>query len=435
MNSLLCLHFNGKMKNIYGVLMVFVGFLTLSFEGKSQGIYVAQSYIDQLSAPNMHGRGYVDSGDHLAANFVANQFSRLGLKPLSDSYFQNFNLDVNVIKKVSVKADSIEFIPGIHYIVSPGSPSFKGNYDLKYISFQDLGKKNILKKMKKWFDKGCITILPFENQNEEVYKIFLQKLKTSGNIPVFIRPNKTLIYAVARKQENFSEIIIDPEFFPKNTKKIYIEIESEFKPNYQSQNVIGMIPGNENRDSFVIICGHYDHLGKMGDAIYHGANDNASGIAMMLDLAFFFKNNPQKNNIIFIAFGGEEAGLVGSSHFVKRPTFPIKAIKFVLNLDLMGSGEDGIMVVNGSELDTQFNFLEKINENEQYVAKVGKRNNAPNSDHYPFTQKGIPAFFIYTMGDYKYYHSPMDNADNLQLSSAYSRVFALLYDFIETINK
>jgi Zn-dependent M28 family amino/carboxypeptidase len=101
----------------------------------------------------------------------------------------------------------------------------------------------------------------------------------------------------------------------------------------------------------------------------------------------------------------------------------------------MGSGEDGIMVVNGAELETQFTFMEKINEKEQYVTKVGKRNNAPNSDHYPFTQKGIPAFFIYTMGNYKYYHSPMDNADNLQLSSVYSRVFALLYDFIENINK
>jgi hypothetical protein len=416
-------------------IIVFFQFV-LSFNGYAQGVYMAQNYISKLSHPEMHGRGYIDSGDYIAANYIKSQFERLGLKPITDKYIQHFTLDVNTIQKSEIILDGAKMIAGIQYIVSPSSPSISGSYDLKFISYKQLQKKNIIKKMQQWYKKGCITVLPEDHQNEENYQKALAMLRASGEVPIFIRPNKSLIYSVGRRQDNYTEITIDPEFLnKKKNKDIEIEIEAVFKPNYQSQNVIGYIPGTENTDSFIIICGHYDHLGKMGDAIYHGANDNASGIAMLLDMAYFFKMNPQKNNLVFIAFGGEEAGLVGSRHFVKKPFVSLQSTKFVLNLDLMGSGENGITVVNSVELEDAYNTLVSLNAKENYLTQVKKRGNTANSDHYPFTQKGVDAFFIYTMGDYTYYHSPLDNADNLQLTSAYTRVFALLYDFIEALNQ
>ncbi len=73
--------------------------------------------------------------------------------------------------------------------------------------------------------------------------------------------------------------------------------------------MIGYVPGAEKPDSFIILCAHYDHLGKMGEAIFYGANDNASGIATMLDLATYFVDHPQRYSLVFIAFGAERSGL------------------------------------------------------------------------------------------------------------------------------
>ena len=73
--------------------------------------------------------------------------------------------------------------------------------------------------------------------------------------------------------------------FNRFSKDVHIDITATFVSSYESNNVIGYVEGYQNPDSFIILCGHYDHLGKMGDAIFYGANDNASGIAMLLDLA------------------------------------------------------------------------------------------------------------------------------------------------------
>ena len=96
-------------------------------------------------------------------------------------------------------------------------------------------------------------------------------------------------------------------------------------------------------------------------AIFPGANDNASGTAFMLALAKYYKENPPKYSIAFMAFSGEEAGLLGSSHYVGHPIFPLENIKFLVNIDLMGDATDGITVVNAVEQNGAFDLLQKIN--------------------------------------------------------------------------
>ena len=103
----------------------------------------------------------------------------------------------------------------------------------------------------------------------------------------------------------------------------------------------------------------------MGEAIFYGANDNASGIAILIDMASYFKNNPQQYSIVFVAFGGEEAGLLGSLNYVKRPAISLAKTKFVFNMDLMGSGEKGATIINGSVFKDDFDklFIDKNDEN------------------------------------------------------------------------
>ncbi len=187
-------------------------------------------------------------------------------------------------------------------------------------------------------------------------------------------------------------------------------------------------------DSFIVFTAHYDHLGKMGkETIFPGANDNASGASVLLDLANYYTNKAETGNYcyVFIAFGGEEAGLVGSKYFTEHPSFALDKIKFLINLDLLGNGEEGITVVNGRLHKKEFETLVKINDEKGYLEAVNARGKARNSDDYYFTEKDVPAFFIYTLGKNKAYHDIYDKPETL-LFPEYNDLFDLLTDFVST---
>src|SRR6185295_5028689 len=119
--------------------------------------------------------------------------------------------------------------------------------------------------------------------------------------------------------------IINREFLS-TAKKISFEVTNRVIPEFKTQNLAGYFDGTAAEDSFIVITAHYDHLGMMGDSVYFpGANDNASGTSMMLDLIkyFFSEKNRPKCKVAFIAFAGEEAGLRGSEYFVNHPMIPL----------------------------------------------------------------------------------------------------------------
>ena len=116
-----------------------------------------------------------------------------------------------------------------------------------------------------------------------------------------------------------------------------------------------MVKGTAQPDSFIFITAHYDHLGGMGkDTYFPGANDNASGDALLLSLAKYYVAHPAKYSIGFILFAGEEAGLVGSKYYTENPIVPLKNIRFLINTDLAGTGDEGITVVNATEFPNEF---------------------------------------------------------------------------------
>jgi Zn-dependent M28 family amino/carboxypeptidase len=185
-------------------------------------------------------------------------------------------------------------------------------------------------------------------------------------------------------------------------------------------------------DSFIVFSAHYDHLGIMGtEAIFTGANDNASGCAMMLSLAKHYAAHPAKYSMAFIGWGGEELGLLGSFNYVEHPVFPLGKIKFMVNVDIMGTGDDGITVVNGTGYKPRFDSMVVINKKLNLLKEVKIRNNAANSDHYPFVEKGVPAFFIYTLGGIKAYHDIYDKRETLPMTK-FKEVYILLTEFVKT---
>jgi aminopeptidase YwaD len=183
----------------------------------------------------------------------------------------------------------------------------------------------------------------------------------------------------------------------------------------------------------IVITAHYDHLGGMGNNTYFpGANDNASGVALMLRLAKFYAANPQKYSLVFIAFSGEEAGLLGSKYFTEHPLVDLKKIRFLINTDLAGTGEEGITVVNATQYKKEFALLNQINEEFRYLVKINSRGKAANSDHYWFSEKGVPSFFIYTMGGIRAYHDIYDRAETLPLTE-HDDLFRLITRFNQSL--
>ena len=222
---------------------------------------------------------------------------------------------------------------------------------------------------------------------------------------------------------------------PEMAGMVYIVIEQEFVQNYRSQNVIGAIKGKSHPDSIIMISAHYDHLGRMGEETYFpGANDNASGVGLMLDLARHFnkKKNQPDYTILFVAFGAEELGLLGSRYFIKWPIINLTNIKFLINLDISGTGDDGITVVNGSVYTKEFEILNNINKGKKLLSTINSRGEACISDHCFFYQLGIKSFYIYTLGGIQAYHDIYDRYESLPLT-AYESYFKLLVDFIEKI--
>ena len=196
-------------------------------------------------------------------------------------------------------------------------------------------------------------------------------------------------------------------------KQLRSRLNNHYYENYPTQNVIGYIPGKTEPDSFFVFTAHYDHLGRMGSETYFpGANDNASGTAMLLDLAkYYSKPENQPDHVhCFYGISALKRLVCWVRIFMSdNPLFPLKSIQFLVNLDMVGSGSQGIKVVNGTVFKESFEKLVKINSGNEYILKVSERGESANSDHYPFYAAGVPSFFIYTLGDEcKEYHNIYD---------------------------
>lgn len=183
----------------------------------------------------------------------------------------------------------------------------------------------------------------------------------------------------------------------------------------ETMNVIGIKEGSLYKDESIVVTAHLDHLGKKQDSIYYGANDNASGVAVMMKVAEMLKNVNTTRSVIFIAFTGEEVGLMGSAYFVTHPTIDLKKIRFMINLDLVGSGPDGIMVQGIDGHEFELSEIQKINQT-YFKFELGTRTNSPNSDQYYFHVLGVPAFFMYAYNGTMPYHSPSDIAEKIDIA-------------------
>jgi Zn-dependent M28 family amino/carboxypeptidase len=242
-----------------------------------------------------------------------------------------------------------------------------------------------------------------------------------------------LTWSVAPEAADYSLVLVDKKALNGPPVSFKANIENKLIKDFKAANVCAVVKGTAKPDSMIFITAHYDHLGGMGaDTYFPGANDNASGVSLLLNLAKYYAQHPQKYSIGFILFAGEEAGLIGSKYFTENPLVPLKNIRFLTNTDLAGTGEEGITVVNATEFPAAFAMMNAVNDEGKFLVKINARGKAANSDHYFFSEKGVPAFFFYTLGGIKAYHDVFDKAATLPLNE-HEHLFKLMIRFNEKL--
>ncbi len=217
------------------------------------------------------------------------------------------------------------------------------------------------------------------------------------------------------------EIKFFQDFNFKPTKNPHGEIsflENQNNETITARNVLGFI--DNDSDKIVVIGAHYDHLGYGSDSslyrgdekkIHNGADDNASGVALMLDLAAKLKSIASQNDYLFIAFSGEEMGLLGSNYFVKNPSISIDSINYMINMDMVGRlKEDKSLAVYG--LGTSPIFKQTIKSNNEVFKIIENESGMGPSDHTSFYLANIPVLHFFT-GQHSDYHKPTDDSEKI----------------------
>jgi len=393
---------------------------------------------EKLCTPEFHGRGYVNKGDSIAAAFLVEEFKKLNVAPFNGQYLQSFQLDVNTFPgKMNVSQNGKTLIPGKDFVIHPSATGGIATYDLKEltaIEVLDLDNiRNVIRTVKSDINGSTAILIDFTLMSEDTVKLVKEIAQEIATLlPVIEIVNTKFTWSVGREQAFYPFFEIQKNAIDK-TQPLSIDVDAKLIKNYPSQNVMAYIPSKKKCNKTVVFTAHYDHLGRMGENTYFpGANDNASGTAMLLTMAKHFTSNPINYNVLFIAFGGEEAGLVGSNYFVENTPIKLKKIRFLFNLDIMGSGEEGVTIVNATLFEKEFQLLQEINKEKSLLAQIKSRGPAANSDHYWFTQKGVPAFFMYTMGPNKHYHDIFDEYEELSFEE-YNDITTLLIEFVKRL--
>jgi hypothetical protein len=353
-----------------GIAFLFAPAAVLSGQDSAQ----IRHWMNELASPQMHGRGYTNDGLNKARLFLWRVLDSLQLQPVS----QPFRHPVNRFPGnmyLSVNGKPLE--AGRDFLVSPESSGYNGKGRL--------------------MQADSLLWLPADRK-------------------LAIQLESKLTWSVAASAEPYTLLQVRRDALQAAPTQFECQVEAQFMSSFESANLMALIPGKRVPDSMVAFCAHYDHLGRMGrEALFAGANDNASGVAFLLALAGRLKKEPPDYTAVFLFFAGEEAGLLGSEHFVNHPLVPLDKIRFLLNLDLMGNGEEGMTVVNGTVHTPEFERLLALHAEQPFLPGIYSRGKARNSDHYWFSEKGVPSFFWYTMGARKAYHDVVDVAETVPL--------------------
>jgi aminopeptidase YwaD len=419
-------------------LAITLAFLALpAVPSHGQDIQFARRQLTRLCSPEFHGRAYYKRGDSIASEYLAGQFRQLGLKSYGDRYFQDYSFNVNSLEEVSVKINGRPLRFGVDFMMHPASGSLSGTFVPVPIDAALMhAPATLFLKLSEAGTRPLVILDSLGLGNPELYQ-FVKTMALAGAMGICgvieICPDVP-IGRVGRSAYGGPWVQVARNSVKEPVERVDILVRNRYEEHYPTRNVIGFIPGRSEKT--IVFTAHYDMIGSFGAGNYFpGASDNASGTAMVLDLARHFAGGKKPfYSMAFMLFSGEEAGLMGSTHYAGHPLFPLEQIKLVINLDMVGTGQEGVNLFNAPKRPLEAAIVQKINEEKHYMKEVFEVEATANSDHWPFHEKGVPAIFFLTRGRAGGAHNIFDTPDRLPLYG-YENLFRMILDLTAELEK
>jgi len=454
-----------------------------------------QKQIGFLASDSLKGRKPGTPEDAVAAAYIRDCFSQAGLKLLCDKGFQKFEIVTDVVagKNNAISIDGFSAQPKVDFTplsfsaaaTTSAKAVFAGyGFDLdldslKWNDYKGLDVKGkwviILRgdpepdkansaflaygqergKVLTAKDKGAVGVLLVSPSDIERSDVIMHmqydKSPSDAGLPVF-----SITRALADKllaSMNYTIASLETEI-KGNHKPVSFYIEPTVtatadvvKTRVTAQNVVGMIEGSDSvlKNEYVVIGGHFDHLGMGGEgsgsrapgetAIHNGADDNASGTAGVIELAQKMGANRSKlkRSVVFVAFTGEEMGLLGSKEFVSKPPIDLKKVNAMINLDMVGklNPETNTIVIGGTGTSVESDSILKTLETGRSFKSTHSADGYGASDHSSFYSENIPVFFFFT-GVHDDYHTPADDAGKINYTGEVA-VLDMAYDLANVL--
>lgn len=272
-------------------------------------------------------------------------------------------------------------------------------------------------------EQGAVALMLIQKEDSPLPAVIAGRGADSG-IPVVTLRRKAAEKLLAACGVTLDELWQNPKGRPLGNAIVTVQTEVIQKYG-ATANIVGVVEGTDPKlkDEYIVIGAHMDHLGwgyQGGSlysgklpAIHYGADDNASGTAGLLELAQYFAANPPKRSLIFMAFSGEELGLLGSAHYTRNPIIPLEKTVAMLNMDMIGRLRDDQLSVIGADSSPAWRpLLEELNAEAGFNLSTGGGAIGGGSDHASFLARRIPVLFFFT-GMHREYHTPADKPETI----------------------
>ena len=459
-----------------------------------------------IASAEMEGRETGTPGQKKAATYIESEFKRMGLQPGNgQSYQQVYPVyqDVLAEKKLVVAGKTFEWDKDFNFSLQ-GIGS--GDWNFTEVVFAGYGIVDPRKNINDYENlevKGKLVVVldgggsaptagaggrgMFNNPTSSYAKTRTASTKGAAGIliitPDFPKKSPTetkggMYFKANTTAAGFLSATISPEVAANITpivstgKLTVADFKDIKKANYpvainiaakkvtenvESSNVIGIIPGTDKKEEYVMITGHYDHLGKRGDVIYYGADDDGSGTVSVMQIAEAFaaaakKGKQPRRTIVFMTVSGEEKGLWGSEYYSEHPIFPLEKTTVDLNIDMVGRVDterltadslNYVYVIGHDKLSTDLPVINEAANKASSNIILDYKFDDPNdknriyyrSDHYNFARKGVPILFFYDGMLQADYHKPTDTIEKINFDLMQKRVLMIYHTACEMIQR
>ncbi|HCW76121.1 MAG TPA: aminopeptidase [Candidatus Marinimicrobia bacterium] len=460
------------------ISVVITGCAYLPFpEQKNNEISIAalRGHIYYLASDSLEGRGTGTPGNQLAADYIADELFKTGVKPLGDNGYQYFDVVTNVAAGPDNVLKFGDFTGTLGTDYSPVGFSenatvtapviFAGygfDFDLDSLQWHDYTNLDVVKKWVLLFrgdpdldnphspllqfsslrskvlkarDKGAAGVLfvsgPKLDEADDLMPLHYDQTQQGSGLPVFHIKRSVADQLLAGTGNTVADLeakmieTMQP-FGNGDLSAITLTGTADtHKTTAKAQNIVGYLKGSDPvlNDQLIVIGAHYDHLGYGGvgsgsrtpdtTAIHNGADDNASGVAAMLELArkLHQERNQLKRSVLFMAFGGEEMGLLGSKYFSNHPLLSLDKIQLMLNMDMVGRLDSTLTIGGTGTAKGLESIVLDAAKYEPFKVKVSPEGYGP-SDHASFYIKDVPVLFFFT-GIHDDYHTPADDPEKV----------------------